>query len=254
MQICMLKTNTSIFPPNGTILVAVRACFHSHATLSINLSPAQAYRVRFWMQLLGHGSPKPTVVYSNGSWVSWLDMGTLTKEYRLANTVLKTTRLIPRREFHLRLSNGCAWVFRYQCIMSIRSICQQGGEAEILWVSPIETISALALAIFLSLKPFSPLRTLPRCYPEGFARRLKEAFENRTGFPRHMRFKYKVDRKLTDRELFQQMPLGDVWVDAKMHLVWKYIYSSKYVTIPSSWENAMRQFDSELTAAVARLL
>lgn len=86
----------------------MRACFLLKATLSINLSPAQAYRVRFWMQLLGHGSPKPTVGYSNASWVSWLDMGTLTKEYRLANTVLKTTRLIPRREFHLCLSKGCA--------------------------------------------------------------------------------------------------------------------------------------------------
>ena len=107
---------------------------------------------------------------------------------------------------------------------------------------------------FLSLKTLSSVHTLPRCYPEGFARRLKEAFENRTGFPRHMRFKMKIDRKLTDRELFEKMPLGDVWVDAKMHLVWKYIYSSKYVTIPSSWESAMRQFDSELTAAVTKLL
>jgi len=160
-----------------------------------------AYRVRFWMQLLGHGSPKPTVGYSNASWVSWLDMGTLTKEYRLANTVLKTTRRYVNKE-------------------GKQKFC---GSAQ--------------------LKQSA-------CYPEGFARRLKEAFENRTGFPRHMRFKMKIDRKLTDRELFEKMPLGDVWVDAKMHLVWKYIYSSKYVTIPSSWESAMRQFDSELTAAV----
>ncbi|CAK9024461.1 unnamed protein product [Durusdinium trenchii] len=51
---------------------------------------------RFWMQLLGHPSPKPTVVYSNGSWVKTLDLGVLKKEFRIANTSLKTTRLSPR--------------------------------------------------------------------------------------------------------------------------------------------------------------
>lgn len=68
-----------------------------------------------------------------------------------------------------------------------------------------------------------------------------------------MRHRLKIDPKKTDRELFESLPLGDVWVDGKMHLVWKYIYTSKYVSIPASWENAMKIFDDELTKRAAQL-
>ncbi|CAL1156057.1 unnamed protein product [Cladocopium goreaui] len=50
------------------------------------------YSCRFWMQLHGHGSPKPTICYSNAPWVNCLNLGPLRKGVRLANTVLHTTR------------------------------------------------------------------------------------------------------------------------------------------------------------------
>ena len=92
-----------------------------------------------------------------------------------------------------------------------------------------------------------------RCYPVGFGQCLLKAWENRTPFPAHMRHRLNIDLTKTDRELFESLPLGDVWIDGKMHLVWKYIYTSKHVSIPSSWENAMKRFDDELTKRAAQL-
>ena len=68
-----------------------------------------------------------------------------------------------------------------------------------------------------------------------------------------MRHRLKIDPTKTDRELFESLPLGDVWIDGKMHLVWKYMYTSKHVSIPASWENAMKIFDDELTKRAAQL-
>lgn len=53
------------------------------------------------MQLLGGKSPKRTVCWSNGSWISGLDLGKLKKEFRLANTTLKTVRPGLMREFDI---------------------------------------------------------------------------------------------------------------------------------------------------------
>ena len=44
------------------------------------------------MMLLGSSSPKPTDLYSNGSWISGLNMGPLTKDFKQKNTTLQTTR------------------------------------------------------------------------------------------------------------------------------------------------------------------
>ena len=42
--------------------------------------------------LLGHPSPKPTIVCSNGSWISGLNLGPLKKAFRIENSKLQTTR------------------------------------------------------------------------------------------------------------------------------------------------------------------
>ena len=68
-----------------------------------------------------------------------------------------------------------------------------------------------------------------------------------------MRHRLNIDPTKTDRELFESLPLGDPWIDGKMHMVWKYIYTSKHVSIPPSWENAMKKFDDELTKKAAQL-
>ena len=52
----------------------------------------EVYAVRFWMMHHGGLSAKPTLCYSNGPWISGLNMGKLPKNIRESNTVLKTTR------------------------------------------------------------------------------------------------------------------------------------------------------------------
>jgi len=53
---------------------------------------AYVWQIRFWMMLLGHPSPKPSIAYSNGSWIAGLNVGPLKKEFREKNCKLQTTR------------------------------------------------------------------------------------------------------------------------------------------------------------------
>ena len=55
---------------------------------------------------------------------------------------------------------------------------------------------------------------------------------------------------LSDRALFDQMWVGDMWLDARLPAVWAYIYGSKNVRIPPSWENAMNNFNLAVTQLV----
>lgn len=106
----------------------------------------------------------------------------------------------------------------------------------------------------IRLLPKSPgPACLARCYPEGFARRLKALWEGRRGIPGHLRHRGHVNPALSDREVFERAPLGDPWVDAGMQHVWKYLWKCKHVDIPDSWIQAMRDFDKELTRVVPRL-
>lgn len=93
---------------------------------------------------------------------------------------------------------------------------------------------------------------LPRCYPEGFARRLCDLFEGRKGFPEHLRHKRPVNLKMSDKDLFQSLPVGDLWLDGCMHQVWFYIYACKHVHIPDSWVVVMEEFNKEVEQTVAR--
>lgn len=56
-----------------------------------SLPGSEVYSIRFWMLLLGGQTSKPTVVYSNGSWIMGLNTGTLTKELKEKHTTLKPT-------------------------------------------------------------------------------------------------------------------------------------------------------------------
>ena len=85
-----------------------------------------------------------------------------------------------------------------------------------------------------------------RCYPLQFARNLKTLFEGRREFPLHMRRKQHVDLRMTDKDICLNLPTGDVYMDAKMPEVWQYLYSSKHLEIPDSWEFAMKQFHNEV--------
>ena len=34
---------------------------------------------------------------------------------------------------------------------------------------------------------------------------------------------------MTDKELFAQMPIGDLWLDSEIHKVFLYLYGSKHL-------------------------
>lgn len=74
----------------------------------------------------------------------------------------------------------------------------------------------------------------------------------RGAFPGHMRHRGEVDTSLTDKELFEQVPLGDPWIDGCLYEVWNYLYQNRHLAIPASWVQTMRDFDQELTALAAQ--
>jgi len=46
------------------------------------------------------------------------------------------------------------------------------------------------------------------------------------------------------------MPLGDVWMDSGIHMIWDYIYKNRHLEIPDSWVDCIREFDMELKTKV----
>ena len=58
-----------------------------------------------------------------------------------------------------------------------------------------------------------------RAYPSGFAQKLLQLYEERRDpFPAHLRHRTTVDVTLTDRQLFDRLTIGDVWLDAGLHM------------------------------------
>lgn len=85
-----------------------------------------------------------------------------------------------------------------------------------------------------------------RAYTEGFIKELLRCFESRGPFTCMLRTKQKIDSTCTDRSIFEALPLGDVWIESKMHLAWAYIYNNKYMVVPDSWQTAIQSFNKEL--------
>ena len=71
----------------------------------------------------------------------------------------------------------------------------------------------------------------PRSYPTGLGVSIHKvyqaALEGEVVAP--LRFGIPVDRAATAAELFQALPLGDSWMDAKMADVFEYMYACKHV-------------------------
>lgn len=66
-----------------------------------------------------------------------------------------------------------------------------------------------------------------------------------------LRQKRPVDLERTDWELFSRLSLGDVWPDAGLIGVYKYMRHSTKCKIPSSWQCAFDDLDAELEKANA---
>ena len=62
-----------------------------------------------------------------------------------------------------------------------------------------------------------------------------------------MRHKVKVPPRATDLELFESLPLHDLWDDAKLVQVYQYLRNG-ISTIPNTWESAISMFDAELVS------
>ena len=61
-----------------------------------------------------------------------------------------------------------------------------------------------------------------------------------------LRQKVPVNVKLTDKELFGRLPIGDLWEDAGLKDAYLYMRSSKKCTIPDSWQGVFKDFDTQL--------
>ena len=55
-----------------------------------------------------------------------------------------------------------------------------------------------------------------------------------------------MDAGLSDKEIFDALPLNDPWEDARMLQVFDYLMSHPRTTVPASWENSMMQFHQQL--------
>ena len=62
-----------------------------------------------------------------------------------------------------------------------------------------------------------------------------------------MRHKLPVDMTKSDKDLWSQLPLSDIWLDAGLHNVWSYLLANKNLQIPDSWQDAIYTFDRELS-------
>ena len=96
-----------------------------------------------------------------------------------------------------------------------------------------------------------PSLQVPRCYTKEFCEQLLECYENRASITGDLRHKEAIDFRFTDRELFSQLPTNDIVLDGKIHEVWNYLYSCKYLKIPETWSSTMSAFHAEVQRLVA---
>ena len=117
-----------------------------------------------------------------------------------------------------------------------------------LGCSPHEHITAAAC-----LGPTCALTAVPaRVYPKRFCSALYRAFFHTElrHHRRELRNKTVVQPGRSDRELFEQMPLGDVWSDANLAEIYFYARSNPHLVIPDSWTSTIATFDRELDTRV----
>ena len=85
-------------------------------------------------------------------------------------------------------------------------------------MQPSKFISSLAVTI------------PPRSYTREFGKRLWEIYQvhRGSGAPRlDLRTRPKVNVRKSDRELFTDLALGDIWVESECHKIFEYLWASK---------------------------
>ena len=66
--------------------------------------------------------------------------------------------------------------------------------------------------------------------------------------PTSFKAKKTVDTSKSDRELFEELPLDDVWEDAKLVDVYFYLRASKKTRIPDTWVRVFEELDTQLAS------
>ena len=84
-----------------------------------------------------------------------------------------------------------------------------------------------------------------RAYPLDFGKALEKLLREQKPVP-DLRGKLELPAGLSDRELFEQTPPGDLWWDASLPFVWEYLYKNRKCVIPTSWEETMSRFNAEV--------
>lgn len=66
--------------------------------------------------------------------------------------------------------------------------------------------------------------------------------------PASFKAKKTIDTSKSDRELFEELPLDDVWEDAKLADVYFYLRASKKTQIPNTWVQVFEELDTQLAS------
>ncbi|CAK9010588.1 unnamed protein product [Durusdinium trenchii] len=163
---------------------------------------------------------------------------------------------------HVSFVFRCAfWMLLHGSLSSKRTVCFSNGE----WIQHLD-LGTLSAAQRISQTKIEPTRKYVRkgqqkfqgtsqlkstgAYPPGFAHKILDSYESRGTVGCALRFKRKIDVSKTDRQIFEELDLGDLWLESKLHLAWFYIHGNKYLAIPESWRDTMESFHRELCARV----
>lgn len=68
-----------------------------------------------------------------------------------------------------------------------------------------------------------------------------------------MRQKVPLNHTKTDLQLFQELPLGDLWPEAELVQVFCYLYRNSHLDIPPSWQSVLADFHREISEQVHSL-
>ena len=260
------------------------------------------------MMLHDAPSPKRTLLYSPMVTLLDLDLGQLSKAEKERRTSLRTVRAFP-----------LIWTVHDACICNLfmhedleanmmtkkgsvdsraarRSFGNPGclvsispGVVDICHIEYNNTCpTILGFLILHSLTPKSHSNRIEpavylRAYTTTFGKNIIRMYDRWQSLPaKHrgdIRGRIAVDLDMSDKEIFELQPLGDMWLDSRIHEVFLYLYNCKYCKllmckwtllvfclkpgntlympvkfccfrIPDSWTETMRDFKEELAAHV----
>ena len=209
---------------------------------------AKVYMCRFWMQLHGGPTPKPTLVYSCMQEIEALNLGKLTKTEKERRTGAVLVRPFVCIKFSFQTPTfklaavlmfhpvWCAYIRgKYHDKKGQQRFTGTRALRSSQWLWDI-FIYMMLTGLVLWNCPFSMSTpwslVLARCYPAGFGHNLRNVWEAHLGaLParRELRFKPQINEYSTPLQQFESLPLNDLWEDAKLYEPLAYLFKSKHL-------------------------